>query len=205
MLKAIPLALAFLLTTSQVFEPARADSLSMEGTPFNTAAAGVVLTELTVDARGLVNDVRVLQDLAPYTDVVQSSARGWVFTAAREGGMRVESHVLVGGLFRPAMLMFPAPDAVRTPEVQPSPDTPLPTRVAVPPYPPNAIGSAYVVTELEIGDTGSVLSARTLTPTSGFDDAAVSAARQWTFRPGQREGGPVPTYAYLVFGFRQPN
>jgi TonB family protein len=205
MFKAILPILAVSLTATQAFEPARAERLSMRGTPFNTAAAGVVLTELTVDARGLVTDVRVLQDLAPFTDVMRGSVRGWTFAAAREGGQRIESHVLVAGLFRPAMLMFPAPDAVRTPEGAPSEDAPLPTGLAVPPYPPNAIGDAYVVTEVEIDESGSVRSASTLTPTSGFDDAALSAARQWTFRPANRGGSPVPVFAYLVFGFRQPN
>jgi len=205
MLRTLFPVLVVSLTASQAFEPARAERLSMQGTPFNTAAAGVVLTELTVDARGLVTDVRVLQDLAPFTDVIRGSVRGWTFAAAREGGQRIESHVLVAGLFRPAMLMFPAPDAVRTPEGTPSEDAPLPTGLSVPPYPPNAIGDAYVVTEVEIGESGGVQSVNTLTPTSGFDDAALSAARQWTFRPAQREGSSVPTLAYLVFGFRQPN
>jgi TonB family protein len=205
MFKAILPILAVSLTATQAFEPARAERVSMRGIPFNTAAAGVVLTEVTVDARGLVSDVRVLQDLAPFTEVMRSSVRGWTFAAAREGGQRVESHVLVAGLFRPAMLMFPAPDAVRTPEGAPSEDTPLPAGLAVPPYPPNAIGNGYVVTEIEIDENGSVLSARTLSPTSGFDDAALSAAREWTFRPANRGGTPVPVFAYLVFGFRQPN
>jgi len=204
MLKAILSVLAVSLTVSQAFEPARAERVSMQGTPFNTAAAGVVLTELTVDARGLVTDVRVLQDLAPFTDVMRGSVGGWTFAAARGGDQRIESHVLVAGLFRPAMLMFPAPDAIRTPDAEPSEDTPLPTGFGVPPYPPNALGDAYVVTEVEVGESGGVLSAKTVTPTSGFDDAALSASRQWTFRPARREGGSVPAFAYLVFGFRQP-
>jgi len=204
MLQPLLHALAITVSLSQAFEPARAERVTMQGTPFNTAAAGVVMAELTVDARGLVTDVRVLQDLAPFTDVMRGSVREWTFAAAREGGQRIESQVLVAGLFRPAMLMFPAPETVRTPDAEPSEDTPLPTGFGVPPYPPNAIGDAYVVIEIEVGEDGMVRSATTLTPSSGFDDAALSAARQWTFRPAQREGDSVPAYAYLIFGFRQP-
>ena len=173
MLQPLLHALAITASLSQAFEPARAERVTMQGTPFNTAAAGVVMAELTVDARGLVTDVRVLQDLAPFTDVMRGSVRGWTFAAAREGGQRIESQVLVAGLFRPAMLMFQAPDTVRTTDAEPS-EAPLPTGFGVPPYPPNAIGDAYVVIEIEVGEDGMVRSARTLTPSSGFDDAAVA-------------------------------
>jgi len=204
MLKTMLQLLAVSVTMSQSFDPARAESVSMQGSPFNTAAAGVALSELTVDATGRVSDVRVLQELAPFTSVMRNSVHRWKFEAAREGRQRVESHVLVAGLFRPAMLMFPAPDAIRTPDAEPSEDVPLPTAFEVPPYPPNAQGDTYVVTEVEIGEDGSVLEAKTLTPESGFDDSALSAARGWTFQAARRGGSSVSAFAYLVFGFRQP-
>ena len=205
MVKGLFSVIAVSVAASQSYEPARAERVVMEGTPVNTAAAGVVLAELTVDARGLVTDTNILQALDPYTGVVQSSVRNWSFAAARDGGVRTDSHVLVACLFRPAMLMFPAPDRIRTPEGTASEDTPLPKGMAVPPYPPNAVGGAYVVTELEVDENGTVRSVKVVSPPSGFDDSALSTARQWSFSPAERDGAGVPSFVYLIFGFRQPN
>jgi TonB family protein len=61
-----------------------------------------------------------------------------------------------------------------------------------------------VIVELAIDESGAVKGARVVRSGGGFDSAAVDAARQWQFRPAQRAGTPVPSYAYIVFGFRQP-
>jgi TonB family protein len=89
-------------------------------------------------------------------------------------------------------------------DAQPSDDIPFPTSLEVPNYPPNAIGSAYVLVEVEVGESGSVSSAKTIGETTGFDSAALQAARAWTFRPASRDGRLVSAFAYLVFAFRQP-
>ena len=189
---------------AQRFEPARATSANVQAIPYRTAAAAIVGVELTVDARGRVADVRSLVDVEPFTDVLRNSVRSWSFDAARGGGQRVESHVLVAGVFRPAMLMFPRPDVPKQVDAQPSDDIPFPTSVEVPNYPPNAIGSAYVLVEVEVGESGSVTSTKTMGPTTGFDDAALQAARAWTFRPARQDGRSVSGFVYLVFAFRQP-
>lgn len=189
---------------AQRFEPARATSVNVQAIPYRTAAAAIVGVELAVDARGRVADVRSLVDVEPFTDVLRNSARSWSFDAARGGGQKAESHVLVAGVFRPAMLMFPRPDAPKQVDAQPSDDIPFPTSVEVPNYPPNAIGSAYVLVEVEVGESGSVTSTRTMSQTTGFDDAALQAARAWTFRPARRDGRAVSAFVYLVFAFRQP-
>ena len=189
---------------AQRFEPARATSVNVQAIPYRTAAAAIVGVELTVDAGGRVADVRSLVDVEPFTDVLRNSVRSWSFDAARGGGQRAESHVLVAGVFRPAMLMFPRPDVPKQVDAQPSDDIPFPTSVEVPNYPPNAIGSAYVLVEVEVGESGSVTSTKTMGQTTGFDDAALQAARAWTFRPASQDGRTVSGFVYLVFAFRQP-
>jgi TonB family protein len=204
MLRTTILAVAIVTTLVQRFEPARVTSAQVGEIPYRTAAAAVVGVEVTVDSRGLVTNVRDLVAVEPFTDVLRSSATRWTFDAARGGGQRVESHILVAGVFRPAMLMFPRPDVPKSVDAQPSDDIPFPTSLEVPNYPPNAIGSAYVLVEVEVGESGSVSSAKTIGETTGFDSAALQAARAWTFRPASRDGRPVSAFAYLVFAFRQP-
>jgi TonB family protein len=201
------LGLLFVLSLQRgTFEPARLESGPVEAIPFRTAAAGIVLAEVSVNERGGVTDVRILMDVEPFTEVIQKSVERWRFAPARDKGRMVASHVLVAGLFRPAMLMFPAPDIENEgPDPDPSNDAPMPTSVAVPPYPPNALGSAYVLIEVKLSRDGAHEDARVVSPKTGFDSAALDAARGWSFRPATRENEPVPANAYLLFLFRQPN
>ena len=185
------------------FEPARLESGPVEAIPYRTAAAGIVLADVSLNERGSVTDVRILKDVEPFTEVIQQSVQRWRFAPAREQGRMVGTHVLVAGLFRPAMLLFPEPTIDIEPE--PSNNVPFPTGVAVPPYPPNAVGSAYVLIEVKLSEDGTHEDARVVSPKTGFDDSALGAARSWSFRQALRENKPVPANAYLLFLFRQPN
>ena len=194
------------LATIQIYsyEPAKLASGPVKGIPYRTRAAGLVLFELGVDAQGRVVESRAIQDVAPFTEVVEGSVPSWRFEPARVNRQRAESRVLVAGLFRPAMLQFPMPEVLKSPDAEPSEEIPFPTSFEVPPYPPNAIGSAYVLVEVEVGERGEVKAAEVRSPTSGFDDAALQASRDWKFRPASREGRPVTAKAYIIFAFRQP-
>ena len=161
------------------------------------------MVELVVDARGRVTEVLDIQDVEPFTELVRESVKGWSFAPARERGRRVESRVLVAGLFRPAMLLFPKPEVRKEPEREPD-SVPFPTAVAVPPYPPNLVGSATVLVEAEVDSKGAVEATRIRGDSSGFDDVASSTARDWAFRPARRGDGEVPAVVYLIFKFRQP-
>lgn len=202
-------ALGLLLVLSMqrsTFEPARLESGPVEAIPIRTAAAGIVLAEVSLNERGGVTGIRMLQDVEPFTEVIQKSVQRWRFAPAREKGRMAATHVLVAGLFRPAMLTFPAPPIEEGgPDPDPSNDVPFPTGVAIPPYPPNAIGGAYVLVEVKLTREGTHEDARVISPNTGFDSAALDAARGWSFRPALRENEPVPAYAYLLFLFRQPN
>ncbi len=186
------------------FEPARLERGTVGSIPYGTAAAGVASIDVGVNERGRVTDVKVIQDLEPFGGVLRQSVQSFSFQPARESGRAVSTRVLVAGLFRPAMLLFPAPDSLASPPPDAESAVPVPTSVEVPPYPPNAVGSVTVLVEVAVTESGSVSEARIVGETSGFDDAALSAARSWTFRPASRGGSPVAAQAYLVFVFRQP-
>ena len=186
-------------------QPARASQLSLQGFSPNVRSAGVVVVDAGVDAQGAVQDVRLLKDVAPFGSLLRDSVRTWSFTPAQKGGVAVASRVMVAALFRPAMLLFPAPPAppaLARPEGE---RIPYPTAIAVPPYPANASDSVAVFVELQLDETGAVTSAQVAGPASGFDDAAVQAARGWSFQPAVgRDGQPQATLGYVVFVFRAP-
>lgn len=186
------------------FEPPRVVSSPFGGVPWGARAAGVVVLDVDVDDRGRVRGVETVKDVEPFGDSLRSSVSSWTFEPARDDGQAVEYPVLVAALVRPAMLQFPAPP----PPPPPPPDAPeaiaFPTEIAVPPYPANRVGGAAVLVEVEIDDRGRVVSAEIEGETSGFDDAALEAARRWVFRPAKHEGRGVPSRAYLLFVFRPP-
>jgi TonB family protein len=82
---------------------------------------------------------------------------------------------------------------------------PYPTSVAVPPYPPTALGQGAVLVEIEVSAEGRVEQTRLVgSAGSAFEAPALDAARAWVFRPARSNGRAVPSRAYIVFSFRWP-
>jgi len=179
-------------------------SASVAPVPYGARAAGVVLLAVDVDAQGRPGEVRTLKEVAPFGTELRESVRGWSFEPAREGNRAAPTKVLVVGVFRPAMLLFPRPPVPARPERPEDADVPFPASIAVPPYPPNAVGEAFVVVEATVDADGSVTDARVVGEASGFDGAALETARAWGFEPARRDGRPVPGRVCFVFAFRQP-
>jgi TonB family protein len=160
--------------------------------------------ELDVDAAGRVVDVTRLQG-AEESSLVAPAVTDWTFRPALDRGSPVRSHVLVAAMFRPPVVYdAPAAGAAAVALAAPSSDVPVPIETTRPPYPALAVADAVVLVEVLVGANGGVQAASVASGSPGFADAALSAARAWSFRPAGRNGRPVPTYAYLVFGFRRP-
>lgn len=186
------------------FQPARVVNSPFGDFPYGSRAAGVVLLDVDVDQRGMVRGMSTIRDLEPFGDVFRSAVRSWSFEPAREGGQAVDHPILVGMLVRPAMVMFPAPPAPPPPPSNRPKGIPYPTEIGIPPYPPNRIGVAAVLVEMDIDDRGTVTNARVKGDTTGFDSAALDAARRWVFKPARYNHRGVASRAYVLFIFRQP-
>ena len=160
---------------------------------------------MSVDAEGDVTRIEPLREAPAFSDAFRRAVRGWSFAPARVEGEAVESQVLVAGLFRPATLYSPPGlgQPPSGPRVGPG-QFPVPVATPAPPYPPQAAGSGLVIVEVEVDRNGGVRAAAVVRSRPGFDTGSVSAARRWRFRPATRDGQPVRSVAYLVFGFREP-
>lgn len=55
---------------------------------------------------------------------------------------------------------------------------------------------------LEDGTVGEVTVTKSLDDTYGLDQAAVAALKQWLFKPGQKDGKPVPVLVSVEMSFR---
>jgi TonB family protein len=169
--------------------------------PANVQSGGIAACEVKLDDRGQVTAVDVVQDLDPYGTMLAGAVRSWQFEPARVDGRAVASPVLVLGFFRPPTTSFAAPDAPRYKTTAAPEAIPWPTSVAVPPYPPNALGSGGVILEVDVSEDGAVTGTRLASPAGAFDSAATDAAQKWAFRPARRQGRAVPSRVFMVMTF----
>ena len=204
MLRASLLTLALAGTMLQSYEPPKLQGGGIKAVRLMTTTAGMVLLDLTVSERGVVTNARVVKDVPPYGDLTKESISSWRFDPARLNRVATDSRILVVGLYRPPAVLFAVPETPKAPRPDGDDEIPFPTEIVVPPYPPNRIGSANVLVEVDVDESGSVTSAVTLTAETGFDDAAESTARGWKFRPAMEGRKPVRSRVYMIVSFRQP-
>jgi TonB family protein len=187
------------------FTPARRRSGSIPSLPSpNTVGSIEESLEVAVDAAGRVRGVTAAQ-AAPGPSLVSPALGDWRFQPATESGAPVASRVLVAAIFRaPEWYNDATSNAVPVDLAARSGEIPFPTATKPAVYPPLAVADAVAIVEVLVDSNGRVSAPRLVNDAPGFDAAALSAARAWSFQPAQRNGLPVSAYAYLVFGFRRP-
>lgn len=203
--------LAAQVTGGPKFTPAQVVAATPPIQPAVAVGGGEVWLEVKIDANGGIERIKPLRSTPPFTDLVTDAVRSWRFssatmTVAGSQPRRVESSVLVAGIFRPPMLLN-GPTLGEPPKNvgTPSAEIPVPARTTTPVYPAQALFDGVAIVEATVGSDGKLNDTTIIRSAPGFDQAALDAARQWTFRPALRDGRPVPAFAYLIFGFRQPN
>jgi TonB family protein len=220
-------ACAVLLLASGMFKPlaiaqtpavpAQYVDGALPSIPFQATGGGEVVLELAVDSRGSVTAVRTLRATPPFTEGFSQAARGWRFVPAQAdvpaGGtapagatsrIAVASKVIVAAEIRPPSINTPTLGEPPTEVAPASPDAIFPSRTAMPPYPPLAREGGSVLVEVRVDSQGRVVDAKAVRRAPPFDEPALAAARQWTFRPASVSRSGVDTLAYIMFGFRQP-
>ena len=202
----IALALAIGADAVQpAFEPALYRAGGVPLLPTMAVGGGEVLFDVAVSARGNVDHVTPLRLTPPFTELFEESVREWTFRPAKDLGLPAPSHVLVAVLVRPPALTVPSTLGEQPRDVAAArPELPFPLTLVGPPHPPNAHRSGVVVVEVRIDGNGRVTGAQVVRPAPPFNSAAADAAWQWTFTPARLRGTPVPSIAYLVFGFPEP-
>jgi TonB family protein len=180
--------------------------------PLDAVGGGEVLVEVEVNTRGAVTRAKPLRTTPPFTDVVMDAVRGWQFEPARElvqargrsSQRAVASSVLVAAVYRAPVLVGPTLGEPPRNAATPSSAVALPAMVPAPPFPANALLGGTVLLEVLVGPDGAIDNVAVLRAVPPFDEVAVKAVREWTFRPAQRDGVGTPAVVYVVFGFRAP-
>jgi TonB family protein len=198
--------IGFTVFAAQDFRPARFSSGSLPLPPPQVVGWSEVVLHATVSAAGVVEKVAALRGTEPLTGILLAAVDEWRFEPAMLAGERVNAQVLVAAVYRPPTLLN-TPGLGQPPRdlTAPSGEAPFPTVTSPPAYPANALGDGVVLVEVLVGTSGEVKAATVIRSSgTGFNSSAIQAATEWRLRPALREKVPVPSFAYLVFGFRQP-
>jgi hypothetical protein len=193
------------------FTPPRLLKAELSVLPASTIlGGGEVLIEATVDRTGALTRPIILRGTPPYTQMVLDAASRWRFEPARVVGAdgietTVDMPVAIGAVYRAPILMN-APTVGEPPKdwSKPSGDVAYPISIEMPNYPPQARDGGVVLLEVSLNEAGGVTETRGIASTGGFESASREALARWRFKGGSYRARPVPSTAYVLFGFRPP-
>jgi TonB family protein len=197
------------------FFSARYVSGNLPVAPVLAVSGGEVFLEVLVATDGHVDSIRTLRATPPFTDAMIAAVRDWWFEPAirvleptpgvmTELARPIADAVFVAGMFAPPALNGPTSGQPSQDLLSASSQAPSPKIVDASAYPPRAWGSGAVLIEVTIDGAGAVRDTQVRVSSPAFDEAAVAAARSWSFNAARRDAMPVVTHAYLVFVFRPP-
>jgi len=184
--------------------PAQFRSGELPAIPVLAVGGGALILDVAVGRDGTVRGVKVTQSTVQFADAVIATVKSWRFRPAGEAASPVDSTVLVAVVFRPPALHAPSTTTPMMDDGSASKDAPFPLKMVTPFFPPRALMPGVVLVEVRVGVSGEVAGAKVVRSASGYDEAALQAARRWTFRPSEAAGTKVPALAYVIFGFPQP-
>jgi hypothetical protein len=194
--------------TRQAPTAARLREAQVPRIPAAAYGGGEVIFEVIVDPAGTVSRIVRLRATEPFTEPFAQAVGAWRFEPATtwidKERRPTAGHVLVIGLIGPPSLYAaPAPGGTVDVRGQPSERVPGVMSAEMPSYPPTATGHFVVLLELTVSGRDGPTNYRVLTPPSGFDAAALAAARTWRFTPPPRAPAD-PLYIYAILAFRAP-
>jgi Gram-negative bacterial TonB protein C-terminal len=193
------------------FVPPRLKTAELPPLPAPTVAAGgEVLIEALVDRTGALLRPVIIRGTPPYTQFVLDVVAHWRFEPARDIDDKgvdttVAMPVTIFALYRPPVLMnAPTPGEPPKDWGKLSGEAAYPTATAMPNYPPQARNGGVVLMEISLDEAGGVTDTRGFESAGGFERASHQAVASWRFKGGSYRARPVPSTAYVIFGFRVP-
>ncbi|HET9466913.1 MAG TPA: energy transducer TonB [Vicinamibacterales bacterium] len=197
---------------SMKFTPPRLLTAELSSLPApNIAGGGEVLIEVTIDRSGALRHPIILRGTPPYVQMVLDAVSLWRFEPARivgPDGMEstVDMPVTISAVYRPPVL-------ANTPTIgepvrdwsRPSVEVAYPLSVEMPNYPAQARDGGVVLLEVALNEAGAVTDTRDIVSTGGFESASREALARWRFKGASYRARPVPSTAYVLFGFRPPS
>ena len=178
--------------------------------PINSQTPGFVTLDVSLDAKGAVQNVGVVRDLPPFTSVAQSAVKSWQFTPATVNGDAVAGTARVHIVFNP---YNPAGVGLPGEPLRPTNgkgaangdfQPPQLRKASYATYPPNTVASETVVLQVHVGSQGKVRGVTVVHGTGPLNEAATSAVKTWAFAPATYKGNAVGSEVGVAFVFPLP-
>jgi TonB family protein len=178
--------------------------------PPNAATPGMVTLMVNLDQSGSVQNLDVLRDLSPFTQVAVAAVKSWQFSPAALDGQSVPSVLPVSVVFNP---FNPAGVGNLSQTISLSPLTPPANAEYMPPqvtaasyatYPVASLASGLVVLDVTIGKTGNVAKVHVVRSVAAFTQQVTKALKAWTFTPATFQGTPISSHMGIAFVFPNP-
>jgi hypothetical protein len=189
---------------SREFVSARVVSARDVKYPLETTADGIVVFNVSLDARGTPKNMNALTDIPPLTNAALSSLRMWKFAPAWSEGAPEASQLLVAFVFRHAIKVWSPPvfNSVFAPKEQEGYMPPGIFSASYVEYPSSTIAASATVVQATVkadGIVGTVDVVRTMR--GGFVAQAITATKNWQFEPAMLNGTPVESKVAIAFVF----
>ena len=188
----------------KAFNPAGVLSASDVQFPLETTADGIVVFDVSLNARGEITNMNPLTDILPLTIVAKSSLQSWKFIPASREDTTIRSRMLVAFVFRHAVKMWNPPPfkPVIMPREAAGYTPPGINSATYAEYPSSTIAAGATVLQVTVNANGMIGNLRVVRRLrGGFVPLAVKAATQWKFEPAMLDGTPVISKIAIAFVF----
>ena len=198
-------------SNGSLFEPGGVVSATDIRYPAQSVSVGTVVLELTVDEKGLVEEVLAVRRIETLTETAVDSVKGWKFKPALLDGKPTRSRITVAVLFN-SVATYPYETALGAiPETEARSDAsiePEPIKVIAASfvrYPPNSVTSGTVVLQAAVDTEGSIEKVVAIRDVPALTEPCMEALKNWKFQPAQQRGSSVSSSIFVAFVLRPPN
>lgn len=193
------------------FTPPRLVRVQMPPVPEpRIVGGGEVLLEFIIDQRGFPTRPGIVRSTPPFTQMMLDAVSRWHFEPAKVADERgieqpVDAAISVAAAFRPpTMVNGPVLGEAPKDLMKPSGEASYPLSIPMPDFPPQALDGSVVLYELSLDANGRLTNSRNVAVAPGYEGVTRSALSTMVFRGALYRTRPVPSSAYVVFGFRSP-
>jgi hypothetical protein len=188
------------------FKPAEVTSASEILYPIQSIADGIVVLDVSLDTKGVIDGLNVVRDIPSLTSAA-TSIPSWKFSPASFQGYPVPSVLRIAVVFRPRSYLAAGP--AFTPVVsEGSPNDgrhsgglPGITAAVYPQYPVNAVMPGTVVIQVTIGKSGAMEHTKLVRDVPPFSQFGLSALNRWRFQAPTVDGKPLRSNLTIAFVF----